>query len=309
MNLVELKSKIILKQLPNLLVFTGPETGVMKIYINTIVEKFKYPLNNANSVQDVVNLCSGNSFFKKNKVFLVTDDNDFLKTEKAWTNIKNILKDNLLILKYHNYDARLSFWKNFEANTVIFEPMNASVLANHLSKETGVDPEDCLTVANSCNSDYIRCQLELDKVVTFAKANNIPLNRAFKSCYNTVLCLDMDKDVFDFVNAVLTRNYKKILILYRNLKMANEPVVKVVSLLYNSFKNILIAQTIANAKNIQQNTGLNYYGYQKAKEFSGYYTNTELEDILYTLMNLEQGIKTGFIDSDIALDYFFLRIV
>ena len=236
------------------------------------------------------------------------DDNEFLKTEEAWTNIKEILKDNILILYYHVHDSRLSFWKHFEAETVVFDYMHPEVLSKHLSKETGLSVENCLFVINNCGNDYIKCQLEIDKLNQLARAKNISIDKAFKTCYKEVLSMNNNGDLFEFIEAVLTKNKEKILILYRDLKKSGEPIVKVVNLLYNNFKNILIAQTISNTKNIQQNTGLNYYMYQKAKEFVGYYEDLEIEYILYILTQIEQGIKTGSIDAELAIDYFLVNL-
>lgn len=308
MNVAELKTKIITNELPSILIFTGPETGIMNIYINQIQQKLKYKVHKVDSVEDVFKLSSGNSIFKINKLFIVTDDLVFLKTEEAWNNLSKVLSTNKVIFKFHNYDSRLGFWKYFEKETVVFERMSNNVLSNHLSREYNISLENCSLLAKNCDNNYIRCQLELNKVINFAKAHNITNDSAFKTCYNNVLCLDINTDIFDFVNAVLTRNYKKMLKLYSNLKRQNEPVVKLISLLYNGFKNVLIAQTISNAKNIQANAGINYYSYIKAKETSGYYSNVEIENILYLLMKLEQGIKTGSIDDSIVVDYLFVNL-
>ena len=78
---------------------------------------------------------------------------------------------------------------------------------------------------------------------------------------------------------------------------------------FTNFKNVLIAQTIHNAKNIQQNTGINYYQYKKAKDKSGYYSNERLIDILYVIMNLEQGIKSGTIDQEFVIDYLICFLI
>lgn len=305
MNLIELKSKLILNEIPSILIFTGPELEVMNLYIKKIQEKLKYKVHKMESMVDVIRLSSGNSIFKVNKLFIVTDDNNFLKQNDSWKNLNKLIGSNKLILKYHNYDARLAFWKNFENETVIFERMNNSVLSKHLNKEFNICIEYCSLLAQSCDNDYYRCKLELDKVINIAKIKNINNDEAFRLCLEDVLCLNNDSDIFDFVKYVLTRNFSEALRIYNNLKKNNEPSLKILILLYTNFKNILIAQTINNTRNIQQNTGLNYYSYMKAKELSGYYSDSHIENILYEIMNLEQGIKTGKIDSSMVVDYLF----
>lgn len=304
MNLVDLRSKIITNEIPNFLVFTGPETGVMEIYLKQIVQKLGCKVSKVESVESIFKLCSGSSLFNLPKLFVVTDDLTFIKEDSGWDKIESILGKNKLILKYHNYDSRLGFWKRFQDSTVIFDFMNNTVLANNLSRQYKLDIQNCSLLASACGNNFVRCQIEMDKVIRYSKIKNLSLDKAFEYCRNNgVLCLDVDYNLEDFVQAYLTRNYKKILILQDILQRSSEPVVKILNLLYNGFKGVLIAQTIHSAKNIQQNTGINYYAYLKAKEVSGYYSNNEVEFILYTLMKLEQGIKTGLIGEELVLDY------
>lgn len=304
MNLIDLKAKIVTKEIPNFLVFTGPESGVMNIYLQQISRVLNLKISKIETVEAVIKYSSGNSLFNATKLFMVTDDLTFLKEDSGWNKIESILGKNRLILRYHNYDSRLGFWKRFEQNTVVFNYMTTDVLASNLSKQFKLDITRCARLAESCGNDYIRCKIELDKVLQFSKIKNIPLETAFDKCLtNGVLSLDIDYNLDDFVNAFLTKNYEKIIKLQGYFKRSSEPVVKILNLLYNGFKGVLIAQTIHSAKNIQQNTGLNYYAYMKAKEISGYYGNDEIEYILYILMKLEQGIKTGLINEELVLDY------
>lgn len=304
MNLIDLKSKIITKDIPNFMVFTGPESGVLDIYLKQISKVLNLKISKVDTVESVIKNCSGNSLFKITKLFVVTDDMNFIKDDSGWNKIQSLLGKNKLILRYHNYDSRLGFWKKFEDITVMFNYMPTEVLANNLAKQYNLDLQRCAILAKNCANDYTRCLIELDKVEQFSKIKHISLENSFDKCLNNgVLSLDIDMNLDDFVSAFLTKNYEKILILQQYFKRSSEPVVKILNLLYNSFKGILIAQTIHSAKNIQQNTGLNYYAYIKAKENSGYYNNSEIEYILYILMKLEQGIKTGLIAEDLVMDY------
>ena len=307
MNIVELKTKIITNDLPNILVFTGCETGIMDIYIKQIQNKLGYVLTKCEDVLSVFNLTSGNSIFNVKRLFIVTDDLVFLKQDNTWKKLNKVIGSNKIILKYHNYDARLSFWKNFEEETVIFEKMKEDILAKHLNKDYNLDLDKCLYISKNCDKDYIRCKLELDKVVNYARFNRLDNNTAFEKC-KEVLCLDEDSNIFDFIKYISIKDYFNALRVLYLLKLSGESSLKILSLLYSNFKNILIAQTIHSAKNVQQNTGINYYTYQKAKELSGYYDNISIENILFIISQIEQGIKSGSIDESIAIDYFLSNL-
>lgn len=304
MNLVDLKTSIVTNSVPDLLIFTGQETGVMDIYIKQIIDKLKLPVYKTESIADVFKLCSGNSFFKTKKLFIVSDDQEFLKNTSAWDNIKKL--NNKIILRYHNYDNRFGFWKKFENETVIFERMNLNILSNHLSKEFNLPLEYTTLLSKNCDCDYIRCKIELDKVLSYSVAKSVPVDQAFKICLNDgILCFDDNSTLDEFIDNILIKNYTKAIYLYNLLLKQSIPTLKILNFLYNSFKSLLIAQTVHSARNVQQNTGINYYQYMKYKNVSGYYSNEHIEYILYGVMQIEQGLKTGTINDTIALDYFF----
>ena len=310
MNIAELKSKIILNELPSILIFTGDETGLMDIYIKEIVSKTGFKKQLSETVADVFNNCSNKSILTKNKIFIVYDDNDFLKNEKAWDKLNDILGKNKIILKYHSYDSRLSFWKFFNKNVVVFERMSESVLSKHLSSDYNLSLDRASKLVTGCGRDYFRCLLEMNKVLNLSSAKQINIDKSFDICYDkNILCLDIYTDLLNLVNFALCKNRSDLIKTYENLKIKNEPILKIIGALYYGFKNVLIAQSINNARNVQQNTGISYYNYIKAKESAGHYSNIEIENILYKLMTVEHDIKSGKIDPEIVMDFLFLTVL
>lgn len=309
MNIAELKVAIMSNNLPNFIIFTGDEFGVVDIYIKDICNNFSGTIHRLDTVLDAINLCSGKSILSKNKLIIVTDDDEFIKNEKAQENIKNLIGNNKLILKYHHSDSRLSFWKKFSNDTVVFEKMSTTILSKHLVNRFKISLDNAFKLASCLYNDYTSCLLELDKVYHISKAKNLSMDDAFAECFNTnVLCIDLNTCILDFIDSLLRRNYSVAFNLYTKLIQQGEPELKIISMLYGSFKNVLVAQTMSSGKNIQQNSGISYYAYNKAKEFVGNYTNDELENILYILMDLEQGIKTGKIPHEFSLELFLINL-
>lgn len=309
MNIAELKLKIISNELPSLLVFTGEETGILNIYLSEICKKFNGTIYKIDTVLDAINKCTSKSIICKNKLFIVSDDESFLKNEKAWDKVKNLIGSNILILKYHSHDARLSFWKKFANETVIFNRLGTQILAKHLMNDFGISLENAIKLGENCDNDFIRCKLELEKVKILSELKNIKMDEAFEVCLKCgVLCFNSNSDIFMFCEKVLQKDFCSAIKIYNSLFKNGEPSLKIISVLYQGFKNVLIAQTMSSAKNIQQNAGISYYSYVRAKEISGYYKTEEIENILYILMNLEQGIKKGTINTEFAIDFFISNL-
>lgn len=309
MNIAELKLKIISNELPNFMVFTGEEFGVMNIYLNDIIKNFDGSIHKLEYVKDSIKMFSSNSIISKKKLVIITDDYGFMKEDSAWPKIIDLVGNNILILKYHQCDSRLGFWKYFKDKTVVFEKMSQNVLSKHLMKLYELDNNNAIQISEFCNNDYNKCLLEMEKVKVFSKLNGLDINSAFLQCIkNGVLCINQNVDILTFVDYVLTKNFKCAIKSYKKLLMENEPVLKIISFLYNGFKNVLVAQTMSSAKNIKQNSGISYYSFIKAKEFCGYYTNEKIEDIMYLLMNIEQGIKKGTFTENIAVDFLLINL-
>ena len=253
MNIAELKSKIILKDVPHILVFTGPETSIMCIYLAEIVNRLGLKRVNSSSVIDAIKQCSGKSILSEEKIFVVTDDLDFIKNEKAWENIESVLDNNYLVLKYHNLDSRLSFCKKFLTNIIVFEKLKENIIKKHLLSEYSLSEENLDKLVETCDCDFTKCKLELNKVYNLSKSKNITLDEAFLVCIDeNILCSDFNANVFDFIKFVLTKQKDKYIKLYQSIRLANEQPLNVLSLLYNGFKNVLIAQTMESTRNIQQ---------------------------------------------------------
>lgn len=307
MSVAELKVKISKHQLPNFLIFIGEDIGILDTYLDRISSTFNGTTHKLDFVSEAVSLCSSNSLIVKNKLIIISDDIGFTKNSDAWGKIKDLIGKNTLILKYHSCDKRTLFWKKFSDDTVFFDKMSISVISKHLGNEYNVDPIYVRQLAEGCSKDYYRSRLEMDKVKNFSEYNNLSMKDALNKCYeNNVLCLDKDISILNFANALLKRNFSEAINLYRSLVESDEPLLKILSVLYTCFKNVLIAQTMCNYD--RSSMCISYNSYLYACSYVGKYQTFELENILYTLMTLEQQIKTGKINPEIVIDFLLLNL-
>lgn len=98
------------------------------------------------------------------------------------------------------------------------------------------------------------------------------------------------------------------MIYIKNYNKYGESNIKLLSLLYNNIKTILLIQS-CKSTDICKTTGLqnNQVYYNKNK--TGYYTIGELVYALKIIQKTEEGIKTGKIDEPIAVDYVLVNIL
>lgn len=97
-------------------------------------------------------------------------------------------------------------------------------------------------------------------------------------------------------------NYKN------NWNKYGESNIKLLSLLYNNFKIILLIQS-CKSSDICKTTGLQNNQVYYNKDKTGYYSIGELVNALKIIQKTEEGIKTGKIDEQISIDYVLTNIL
>ena len=109
--------------------------------------------------------------------------------------------------------------------------------------------------------------------------------------------------IFDFTNAVVERNLVKSYELYDEIKKTDEGPIKLLSVLYGSFRNVMLVQSTPQNQRTEEVLGLSkgqiYVTSQKCNRY-------DIFDIVYIvklIQKIEQGIKTGEIDQSFAIDY------
>ena len=304
MNVAELRNAIISKNLPSVLIFTGEEVGVQDVYLKqiaaaknaqiktfaTLVDLWRQKLN-SHSIGPVLNI--------------VRND------EEAWECIERLqAMPGNSVLKFTKVDKRLKFGKRFVDIVVDFEKLSAEQLARYIVADLKCTQERAVQLAIYAGRDYLRSLLECDKIKRFARVAGIQnMDRAFDwAVKEGVVKPDFEASVFEFVDLVVRRD-KRCLELWDKLVESGEASVTALSLIFLGFRNVLVAQTDAGGKGVQERTGLAPFLFHKAKENSGYFINKDLENILSLIKGVEQGVKTGKIEEEMAVPYVLANIL
>jgi len=311
MELHELKSSIVSKNRKPLYIFTGPEVAIMDVYIKKISDMVGYSIKRMDTVGVIYSKLQSKGFITENSCYYVRDDKEFTTMEKIWPTFEAELGNSTMILVYQNIDKRSKFYKYYQDSIVEFEKLTTPQLAKYIMKDIGLAEHYGMQLANICDCDYSRILLECDKLKLYAKAlKDEDMKRVFLNAFNAKLFYQPPGDViFDMVDALARRNIKLTWELYQELKEAQEPPVKIVSIIYNTFRQILLVQGCGDESGLVEKTGLTAWQCTKAKEKVGYYNLGEIVATLKLTRQVEKGIKTGAIDPDMAIDYLLNNIL
>lgn len=305
MNVGDIKHHISEGKFNHWYIFTGEEVAIMKIYIKMISEKSGLPIVYYDKYADAYGEIRQSGLIAEHYLYVIMDDKDFTTNEKAQNTLDNI-KEDIVILYYSTCDKRLKFWKNFLNLAVEFEHLSEAMLVKYIQKDVKLNDKNCKRLIEVCENDYSRILLELDKLKNF---DNKGVNSAFEHLMKAGVIYVPPKDaIFDFVNAVLERNGKKALDLLEQSYAVGEANMTLISVMYNSFRNLLQVQTCGN-NDISKSTGLTGWQIKNVKPYVDNYSTGELIRALRMIQRVESGIKTGTISDEISTQYLVVNII
>ena len=128
---------------------------------------------------------------------------------------------------------------------------------------------------------------------------------------NLMIPKPLDENVYNLIDAVLSKNTKEVFSIYKDLKIRNVMPSFLISLLINKFQEMYNV-SILNKANMSQaeiasifnvSSGRAYYMMKNAKSYN---LNKILDNLDY-LNKLDANIKMGKIDQYLGLELFFLR--
>lgn len=121
----------------------------------------------------------------------------------------------------------------------------------------------------------------------------------------------IDTNIFSFIDMVLAK-HKKSCGELEKLLANGENELYIFSMLAYGFRNLLIIKDLQDKKltypEIQRESKINPYVLQKSIRFTNNFTYLELKKIYYNLLNWDLKIKSGRIESRLALNLFVLEI-
>lgn len=315
MEIIELKNKIKKKEPLPFLVLTGLERTLMYVYIDKIAQVYGAKKQTVDSVAAIYSTAKNHSIVAQRKIYIVQDDKDYLTAEKKWEELAAgvVQGNNIVVLIYLTLDKRSKFYKAISDNLVSFDKMVPEALKKTLSKTVALNDNALDQLISLCDCDYGRLLLECDKLQTLQQATGLEINACYTKALNEGLIPKALRDVmFDFVNAFCKRQAVQASQLWQELLIQGSSPVVALSLLYNTFRSMLIVavyvKDYGSTKDIVDKTGLTGWEVKIATEKGNAYSIDELLAATHLIREAERGIKQGTLDIEIAIDYLMVNI-
>lgn len=158
------------------------------------------------------------------------------------------------------------------------------------------------------NSDQVRMVNELEKMIHYVGPSGIINEEVVK----LLVTKDLSKEVFNLIKAIINQDVSKANEIYQVLASQTKDVMGIITLLANSFKDLLTTSKLLKAGYGQNDIsryynvsyGRAYYIIKDAKNFK-----TEvLEEYVKKMAELDWKIKSGKIDKNIGIELLLLQL-
>lgn len=311
MTIIDLKNQIMKNCLTNVYIFVGDEIGIMNIYLNQMSKTLNMPVTRADSVASVYAQCTSKSMFGNTTGFyVIRNDKDITKEEKAYQSLSKDIGKNVMVLLYDKVDSRLKFGKFFKDQTITFEKLAPNVLKSYVKKACpNLSDENCEYLIELCNGSYDLCMLEIDKILQYQQVVNISVNDSFLILLKSgVIYQPEESDVFKWTDAVCSRNRTEAFKLERILRDSGTQSINMLGTLYNSMKSIMLIQC-CSSKNVCEVTGLDNRQVYFNKRYTGKYDTRELVENVKLISRVVDGIKNGLYDDTYATRFVLCSIL
>lgn len=317
MTIIDLKNQIMKNCLTNVYIFVGEEIGIMNIYLNQMAKTLNMPVTRAESVASIYAECTSKSMFGNTTGFyVIRNDKDITKEEKAYQSLSKDIGKNVIVLLYDKVDSRLKFGKFFKDQTITFEKLAPNVLKSYVKKACpGLSDKNCEHLIALCNGSYDLCMLEIDKILHYQETTYDRDNYkdSVDHCFDVLLKSGViyqpeESDVFKWTEAVCNRNRKEAFKLERVLRDNGTQSINMLGTLYNSMKSVMLIQC-CTGQHVCEITGLDNRQVYFNKKYVGKYKTGELVRNVKLISRVVDGIKNGLYDDTYATRFVLCNIL
>lgn len=257
------------------------------------------------------------SLFGDKKVIIVKN----LFLEKSEKDIQRLLKyidhqseNNLLFISTDKVDSRLSLSKKLMKNKNVTYIKKEVDLTKYIKEKLNTYQIDFPTInllIEKCQEDITRIDSECEKLMIY-KLDSKEITKEDIELLVVKKLKDSSEVLFALTNALLERNKKKSLKIYKELEEYNLDINSIIGLLASQLKlisqiKVLKMEGLKNTE-IQEKLKLkSLYQIKKLSEYTTYSLN-QIGNMIHLLSDLDVKIKSGRISVEHALILFIVEL-
>lgn len=258
------------------------------------------------SSEKKVVICKNPYFIKDSKIKLPFSND--IKTLEEYINNQNPDSEFIIVCPKKYFTSKSKFVnlisKVGEVENLLFEDENEFVsYGDNLIEKTNIDITNKAKeiLYNRCANDVCKLEREIAKLAIFN-------DRIDEEIIDKMISRPLEDDVFELSNALLSKDHKKTMKIYSDLKLLKVEPINLIALLANQFR--LIMQVLILKKENKKETDIasllevHPYRVKMAIKHGYNYSLIDVKQILVELANLDAKIKIGEADRYVDFELF-----
>lgn len=310
-----LKKELLDGKLDKFYVFYGEDFGIRRHYIEKIKSFFSNKVIYAENCKGVQFGGKTKSLFGTGKqLVIVYNDEDFAReTEKYINKFIDGLVNHVCIVIYETALENSTLFKSFENYITYFPVVQKNIAKEFVDSELHLITEDAESLAMNCSNNYNNILLESDKIKNFAQAKNITEQNSYEALdlKNQLLEEPEDFDSYKFMNDVISGNAHKMGIWYKRAKANPDKVFMSLTSIFNDFliAGLIVRYGDSDGGSRAFNYKLSWNRVKTLREIQINFPSDYLFNCAYNVACIDNDVKSGRLDRNDIIDYFFSSVL
>lgn len=267
----------------------------------------------SDSLSSIIDDACTVSLFSDKKVIIINNFDNIYKLDdidEFDRFIHNISSDVILILVCSKLDERKKFTRELKSLCTVKEfnkNKNISNTVRSMFLDYKIDYSTVDLFIKIVGNDLMILNQEAIKLMTYKSDKVITKEDVLALCSS-----NSNNDIFDLINAVVNKDKDGALTIYSNLIRSNEEPIKIIITLANQFRLIYQCKELYKKGNSEDSISkiidVHPYRVKLALEKGKNYSSRVILNYLNDLADIDNNIKSGVIDKNLAFELFVLGV-
>lgn len=261
-------------------------------------------------VRELISLSDTMPFFREKRLILVEDSGFFKTSAEELTEYLSVMPDTTcLVFVEETVDKRNRLYKKVKEIGHVAEMKRqdsaqlarwaASILAQNGRKIT---TQTMNLFLERTGDDMEQIRSELEKLISYTMGQELVTTEDVEA----ITTVQVTNQIFEMVNAIVTKKTKKAMELYEDLLTLKEPPMRILFLIARQFNQLLLAKEMKaqglDRGMIASRLKVPPFVAGKVLTQAGAFSGTQLLEVVEQAVQAEEAVKTGRLNDRLAVE-------
>lgn len=261
-------------------------------------------------VRELISLSDTMPFFREKRLILVEDSGLFKTSAEELTEYLSVMPDTTcLIFLEETVDKRNRLYKKVKEIGHVAEMKRqdsaqlarwaASILAQNGRKITA---QTMNLFLERTGDDMEQIRSELEKLISYTMGQELVTTEDVEA----ITTVQVTNQIFEMVNAIVTKKTKKAMELYEDLLTLKEPPMRILFLIARQFNQLLLAKEMKaqglDRGMIASRLKVPPFVAGKVLTQAGAFSRAQLLEVVEQAVQAEEAVKTGRLNDRLAVE-------